>query len=218
MREPHPLTDAFQSLAASRSGRFARGGPAPADEDERLVDRAVDCAKNGDTSALQYLYVRYADDVQRYVNSIVQDRHDAEDITQNVFAKLMTAIGQYERRRTPFRAWIMRVARNAALDHVRSRRLVPCEEIHVSEPSDEHTGLERGVALKQALHRLPEEQRQVLVLRQLAGLTPAEVADLLGKSEGSIHGLHHRGRRTLKSALRELESAPVVIAPGGAGG
>jgi hypothetical protein len=61
------------------------------------------------------LYVRYADDVQDYVESIVRDRHEAEDITQNVFAKLITAIAGYERQ-GPFAAWLLRVARDAALE------------------------------------------------------------------------------------------------------
>lgn len=215
MREPQPQTAAFQSYAAKRSGRFARSGPTSStpttDDDERLLTRAVECAKQGDTSALHYLYARYADDVYGYIKSIVRDQHDAEDITQTVFAKLITAIKKYERRRSPFVAWLLRVSRNAALDHVRARRLVPCGDVSVSEQSDEHTSLERGLALKEALNLLPEEQREVLVLRHVAGLSPARIAELLGKSEGSIHGLHHRGRRTLRTALRDLEAAPVVL-------
>jgi RNA polymerase sigma-70 factor, ECF subfamily len=81
---------------------------------------AVARAKEGDVSALHFLYVRYADDVMGYVKSIVREVHEAEDITQNVFAKLMEAIGKYEQRDVPFKAWILRVARNAALDHIRA--------------------------------------------------------------------------------------------------
>ena len=69
-------------------------------------------------SALHFLYVRFADDVCAYVRSIVRDPHTAEDITQNVFTKLMKAIHKYERRDVPFAAWIIRVARNVALDHI----------------------------------------------------------------------------------------------------
>jgi RNA polymerase sigma-70 factor (ECF subfamily) len=54
------------------------------------------------------------------------------------------------------------------------------------------------------------EQREVLVLRHLVGLSPLEIADRLGKTEGSVHGLHHRGRAALQLALRDLEAAPVV--------
>ncbi len=174
------------------------------------VMRAVSRAKTGDMDALHYLYVRYADSVQGSVRGIVGDYHEAEDVTQNVFAKLMTAIRKYEQRSVPFSAWIMRVARNAALDHVRARRLIPCEEVRTSEESHEEAGFDRIQSLREALERLPEEQREVLVLRHIAGLSPGEIARRLEKSEGSIHGLHHRGRGALREALTELDSAPVT--------
>jgi RNA polymerase sigma-70 factor (ECF subfamily) len=169
-------------------------------------------AREGDMSALHFLYVRFADDVCGYVRSIVQDSHDAEDITQNVFAKLMTAIHKYEAREVPFAAWILRVARNAALDHLRARRQIPFEEVRTDDGGHEEVGFERSQCLRDALERLPVEQREVLVLRHLVGLTPTEIADRLGKTEGSVHGLHHRGRGALKLALAELDAAPVVAA------
>jgi RNA polymerase sigma-70 factor, ECF subfamily len=179
--------------------------------DPQLVARAVARAKEGDMSALHFLYARFADDVWGYVRSIVRDDHEAEDITQNVFAKLMTAIQRYEQREVPFAAWILRVARNMALDNVRARRQIPCEEVRTDDGlGDEQVGFERSQCLREALQRLPHEQREVLVLRHIAGLSPGEIAKRLGKSEGSIHGLHHRGRGALQAALRELEAAPVT--------
>jgi RNA polymerase sigma-70 factor, ECF subfamily len=175
-----------------------------------LLARAIARTKEGDASALHFLYVRYADDVYGYVNSIVRDSHEAEDVTQNVFAKLTGAIRKYEPREVPFAAWILRVARNAALDHVRGRRLVPCEEIRTSDEGREQAGLERSQCLRAALERLTAEQRQVLVLRHVAGLSPVEIAQRLGKTEGSIHGLHHRARNEMRAALLELEAGPVT--------
>ena len=161
-------------------------------------------------SALHFLYVRFSDDVCSYVRGIVRDRHEAEDVTQNVFAKLMTAIQRYEERDVAFAAWITTVARNVALDHVRARRQIPVEEVRTSDEGHEQTGFERSQCLREALRQLPAEQREVLVLRHIAGLSPREIADRLGKSEGSIHGLHHRGRGALKAALRELDAAPIT--------
>ena len=157
-----------------------------------------------------YLYSRYSDDVCRFVQSIVRDHHQAEDITQDVFAKLMRAIQKYEEREVPFAAWIMRVARNAALDHVRSRRQIPVDEVWVSENGEEQTSLDCTRALKEALAELPQSQREVLVLRHIGGLSPNEIAERLGKTEASIQGLHHRGRAALKVSLRELGVAPVT--------
>jgi RNA polymerase sigma-70 factor, ECF subfamily len=187
---------------------FVRSAQAPAAPE--LVAQAVTRAKAGDNGAIHFLYVRFADDVFGYISSIVQDTHEAEDITQNVFAKLPRAIQKYEPRQVPFTAWILRVARNAALDHLRSRRQIPVEEVRIEDDHHEDVAFDRSRALRDALWRLPMEQREVLVLRHLVGLSPLEIADRLGKTEGSVHGLHHRGRAALQLALRDLEAAPVV--------
>jgi RNA polymerase sigma-70 factor, ECF subfamily len=190
-------------------GRKAAGrGVSGAESDGALERRAIAAAKRGDWDGIHYLYARYADDVLAYVRSVVHDHHEAEDITQNVFAKLITAIAKYEERSVPFAAWLMRVARNATLDHLRARRQIPVEEVHATEPGDDRLELERRQCLKEALARLPEEQRKVLVLRHVLGLSPPEIAERLGKTESSVHGLHHRGRATLKASLIELEATP----------
>jgi RNA polymerase sigma-70 factor, ECF subfamily len=179
----------------------------------QLTQEAVARAKAGDTEGLHYLYVRYADDVLRFVTSVVRDHHEAEDITQNVFAKLMKAIGRYEQREVPFDAWILRVARNAALDHLRAKRAIPTEEVRVVDTGRTQTGIDRGRALREALEALPEDQREVLVLRHIVGLSPVEIAGTLDKTESSVHGLHHRGRRSLRENLAQLDAAPVVARP-----
>ena len=178
--------------------------------DSRLVQRAVKRAQAGDRDGLHFLYVRFAPDVQRYVASFVHDHHEAEDITQNVFAKLMTAIRKYEQREVPFAAWILRVARIAALDHLRGKRAIPTEEVRIADNGSSQTGLDRGRDLRQALDDLPADQREVLVLRHVVGLSPTEIASTLDKSESSIHGLHHRGRRTLQASLVSLGAGPMV--------
>jgi RNA polymerase sigma-70 factor, ECF subfamily len=179
-----------------------------------LVADAVARAKAGDREGLHFLYLRYAVDVQRYIASFVRDHHEAEDITQNVFAKLVTGIRKYEQREVPFAAWIMRVARNAALDHLRTRRAIPSEEIRLADTGQAQVGLDRSRDLRDALEQLPDDQREVLVLRHIAGLSPVEIANTLDKTESSVHGLHHRGRQTLQAKLVELGAAPVVVPPG----
>jgi RNA polymerase sigma-70 factor (ECF subfamily) len=178
--------------------------------DTKLIRKAVRSAQQGDQEALHFLYVRYSPDLLRYVNSFVKDSHESEDIVQNVFAKLITQIGKYRETEVPFTAWILRVARNAALDHLRSRRAIPTEEVRIADHGSAALGAERGADLRHALELLPEDQREVLVLRHIVGLSPVEIASTLGRSESSVHGLHHRGRRTLQSSLTELGAAPVV--------
>lgn len=186
-----------------------RGGKQPRGPN-RLTQEAVIRAKAGDPEGIHYLYVRYADDVLRYVTSFIRDHHEAEDITQNVFAKLITAIAKYEQREVPFDAWILRVARNAALDHLRARRAIPTEEVRVAETDPARARRDRGAALRQALADLPRDQREVLVLRHIVGLSPVEIADALDRTESSVHGLHHRGRRALQASLAEMGVEPVV--------
>src|SRR5215207_10807303 len=121
--------EADQIEATGARGRFRRRRHLePSPRAEELVLAAVARAKDGDDDALRYLYLCYADNVYGYVCSIVRDEYEAEDVTQQIFAKLMTALGRYEPRLVPFSAWILRVAHNAAIDHVRTRRAVPCEE------------------------------------------------------------------------------------------
>lgn len=178
--------------------------------EERELAQAVARAKLGDMEGYRYLYSRYADNVYSYVRKIVRGDHDAEDVTQLVFAKLFTAIGRYETQGVPFSAWILRVARNAAIDYMRRDRLVPVEDVRGEDHDFAEVGHDRRRTLTDALGHLPEDQREVVMLRHLVGLTPSEIANRMGKSESAVHGLHHRGRRTLRHQLELGEAAPAL--------
>lgn len=171
---------------------------------------AIMQAKAGEMEGHRYLYARYADNVFSYARKIVRDDHDAEDITQQVFAKLLRTIGRYEERDVPFAAWILRVARNAAIDHMRSDRLVPCEEVRGADQQSDECRHECRRSLTDALGSLPSEQREVIMMRHLVGLSPREIAGRLGKSESAIHGLHHRGRRSMQRELTRGGAAPAL--------
>ncbi len=175
---------------------------------DRMVARAVARAKEGDREAVRYLYLRYSDNVYSYVRSIVRDDHEAEDITQHVFAKLMTVITKYEPRGVPFSGWILRLAHNVAIDHLRSRRATPAEEVFGADERSDDDVLDTSRCLHAALDVLPDEQRKVVVLRHVVGLSPAEIAEKMGRSESSIHGLHHRGRKAIQEELVHMQSAP----------
>jgi RNA polymerase sigma-70 factor, ECF subfamily len=182
----------------------------PDESDGHATRRAIIAAQAGNKEALHFLYVTYSGDVLRHVKRVVKDHHEAEDITQNVFLKLSTAIRKYEPREVPFLAWLLRVARNASYDHLRTRRMIPLEEIRVADQDHARIGRERRHDLRTALSQLPGDQREVLVLRHIVGLSPVEIAEALGKTESSIHGLHHRGRQRLRMALEDLGAAPVI--------
>ena len=166
---------------------------------EALVAAATAHAREGDDDALRLLYLLYADNVYGYVLSIVRDEHDAEDITSEVFSRLPRALMRYRAGAAPFTAWLLRVARNAALDHLRAQRSVPQAEVRgtVVEPD----ARERLDDLRAALATLPADQREVLLLRLLAGLSPGEVAERLNRSVDSVHALLHRARRRLRGEL-----------------
>ena len=176
------------------------------------LSRVIASAKAGDSEAIRYLYLRFKDNVYGYARSIVRDEHDAEDVTQQVFARLMTAISSYEQRAVPFTAWLLRITHNMAIDHIRRRRAIPCEEPHAGHRPFEDTSSEVSRALRQAIRELPDGQREVIVMRHVGGMSPAEIAERLDRSEDSIHGLHHRGRRALQQALVALDVAPVTAA------
>jgi RNA polymerase sigma-70 factor, ECF subfamily len=181
------------------------------EDDERTLRRVVAGAKAGDRDAMRELYVRLAPGVRAYVSRIVADRDDADDVTQQIFAKLLTELWRYQPREAPFRAWVLRVARNVAIDHIRRSRAVPCEHVHASHARTDDIGPDRRASLREALSSLTEGQRDVLVLRHLVGLTPEEIAARLGRTVRSVHCLHHRGRAAACVALHELGSAPATV-------
>src|SRR4051794_11947837 len=86
-----------------------------ADIDPRLIARAA----RGDAAAFSQIYAHTAAGVRRYVRTIIWNPWDAEDVTQEVFVKILTGLKQYDPARAPFYAWTLRIARNAAIDHMR---------------------------------------------------------------------------------------------------
>lgn len=205
----------YQSTLAVAGNDAANGANANHEDSkrathDRLVGTAIAEARRGEMSAIRFLYACYAGDVLAAIKGIVKDSHEAEDVTHEVFIKLISVIQQYTPREgIPFGAWIRRVARNCAYDHLRSRQAAPCDEIEVHS---EHGQLEheRRRDLCSAFASLPSEQRSVMVLRHIRGLSPLEIAGVLGKSESSIHGLHHRGRVNLRKSLAKLGAVPVT--------
>jgi len=192
-------------------GRFERqrtgGGPA-----EDLIHAAVKRAREGDGNSLRLLYLRYSGGVFSYVCTIVSDEHAAEDITQMVFARLAARLKHYEPRRVPFGAWINTVAHNASIDYLRAQRTIPSEDVLDPEATEVDFSRDRLAAIREALATLPEDQREVLTLRFVVGMSVKEIGERLGRSESAINALQHRGRRRLRGELTRLQAAPSAMA------
>lgn len=156
------------------------------------------------------LYVLHAPAVHAHVLRVLKDVDDADDVTQQVFAKLLTGLDRYRPGEAPFIVWVLRVARNAAIDHVRSARTVAFDDMDHARTREDHAAEEVRSALRAALALLPQGQRDVLLLTHLVGLEPHEIAAQLGCSVRAVHGLHYRGRAAVRATLTDLGSAPAV--------
>jgi RNA polymerase sigma-70 factor (ECF subfamily) len=200
------IADAL-SGARGTTGFRARTALDKSPDQREKTQFAVARAKEGDQEAIRFLYVTYANNVYGYVRSILHDDHEAEDVTQHVFAKLLTALARYNDRGVPFFTWLLCLARNAAIDHMRKQRLTPVEHVFRPEAVSVHD-LDRSETVRAALATLPPEQRQVVFLRHVMGYTPGEIAHRMGRSETSVNSLHHRGRRALQRQLKQLDAAP----------
>jgi RNA polymerase sigma-70 factor (ECF subfamily) len=186
--------------------------PAPDDaaaETWALVERA----QAGDMHAWASLYSRYVDTVFRFVYFRVGSRQLAEDITSDVFLRALRRIGSYTWQGRDLGAWLVTIARNMIADHFKSGRYrleVTTGDVfdrddadHSLEGHPELTVVDHltNVALLGALQQVTDEQRDVLTLRFLRGLTVAETAVAMGKQEGAIKALQYRAVRSLRRAL-----------------
>jgi RNA polymerase sigma-70 factor, ECF subfamily len=160
----------------------------------------------GDRDAVAAIYRRHSAGIYGYIRSIVLDPHEAEDLMQQVFIKLMTA--QPAVVGPDFAPWLLRVARNTAIDSLRRRRRTVLRDPHTWTPAGEAPDEEARRCLEDALRDLSRGQRDVLLLRDIVGLTPREAARRLGKSHGAVHMLHHRARRSVRDKLMAWGSGP----------
>lgn len=217
-RDARPSRDLARSQTATKPPSVAgqqRISQTPSGSSGNSVDTGVGLptirmAQQGDRDAMRLIYEHYVASITRYVRSIVRDPLDAEDVTHNIFVKLFDVISQYEPRGVPFSAWLLRVARNASMDYVRSKRAIPVADVPETAHEDLESSIHRSHELQAALDCLPPAQREILILRHVVGLSPVEIAARLDRTEASVHGLHHRGRATLKARLQEMTAGPVV--------
>jgi len=175
--------------------------------DEAAIDALVRRAAAGDAPAFAGLYDAFAPRVRRFLRHQVGDADTAEDLLQRTFVKMIEALPRYQSRGLPFGAWVFRIARNAVIDHRRTAHPgVPLDEAidRASDAGDPVAAAELDqdrAVLRQALDALPADQREVLVWRFFAELSPAETAVLMGRSNGAVRILQHRALAALRGIL-----------------
>lgn len=168
-------------------------------------------AQSGETAVIGELYDRYHLSIFRYLYYRVGDQQAAEDLTSEVFLRMIRSLNGYRSQSVAFEAWLFQIARNLAIDYYRKMNdgnVTPLEEHHISERENPEQRLERRLTselLTKALARLNEMQRDVIVLRFINGLSISQVAQALHKSEDAIKALQRRGLSALREILSEWE-------------
>jgi RNA polymerase sigma-70 factor, ECF subfamily len=184
--------------------------PAPTSnrDSPAVVRRLVARAKEGDRAALERLYLIHFDRIYGYLQLSVGNRHDAEDLTNQTFIKMLESIDRFVWRQAPFSAWLFRIAHNLAMDHFRSGRRwqyeeAPPEHSASLEPSaeDEALAMIGRESMLGMIGSLSEDQQQVLTLKFVFNFSNGEVATILGKTEGAIKSLQHRALASLQRQL-----------------
>jgi RNA polymerase sigma-70 factor (ECF subfamily) len=180
------------------------------------ADRAIVEAARRDPSRFDALYRKYVAQVYSYAYYELGDHHEAEDATERTFVSALVALPRFEERARPadgdgastFRVWLFRIARNVVANRRRERWRHPQAPLEaavaVADPLDVEGGVTRRAeadAAWAAIARLPTDRRRAIVLRFVDEMTTAEIAGVLGRSEGAVRVLIHRA---LRSVARDL--------------
>jgi len=194
---------------------------APADRPTRVAhldrDRSLVEAAQRDPLQFDALYRRYLAQVYSYAVYELGDHHAAEDATERTFLAALAGLDRFEERARPadgegastFRVWLFQIARNAVANERRGRRRHPQAPLeaatHLADPLDLEAGAavrDEAAAAWQAVARLPADRRRALVLRFVEEMSTAEIAGVLGRSEGAVRVLIHRALRSVARELR----------------
>jgi RNA polymerase sigma-70 factor (ECF subfamily) len=182
------------------------------------TDRALVAAARRDPERFDALYRKYVAQVYSYAYYELRDHHDAEDATERTFVAALTALARFEERAVPadgdgastFRVWLFRIARNVVSNIRRDRRRHPQAALELAGTVAGTDDVESGVLRRDeagaawaAVARLPAERRRALVLRFVEEMSTAEIAGVLGRSEGAVRVLIHRALRSVARDLGE---------------
>jgi RNA polymerase sigma-70 factor (ECF subfamily) len=180
-----------------------------ANDDLPLVLRAID----RDQEAFGELYDRHVVRVYRHIYYMVGNAAEAEDLTAQAFMRAWEAIPRYQVRGAPFVSWLLRIAHNLGVSHLRSRR--ESSELHdgiVDQKAyrDPEASYERSAEeelVREAILKLRPEQRQVIVLRFIEDLEYPEVAAIIGKTVAAVRVIQHRALGSLRKQMSLMDPA-----------
>lgn len=175
-----------------------------AETERQLIARA----RKGDAEAYGTLYDRYVEALYRFIALKVRGREAAEDLTHEVFLVGWQKLPSYHEYGLRFSSWLYRIARNKVIDHYRRERphdsletLPEAQLISVGGPAEE---MERGMMItevRNSLTRLNDDQRDVVIMRFIEGLTHEEIAEILGKTQGAVRLIQHRALENLRQSI-----------------
>lgn len=204
------------ALAVSDSPAYSSsgGGSSASDDHDPEASRLralVDLAKQGDSDAFGQLYDHYVTGIFRFIYHRVSSRQLAEDLTSETFVRGLRAIQRFNWQGKDFGAWLTTIARNLIADHYKSSRsrlevvteTVPEGATQASGPEHEVLSHISNEILFDAVKSLPAEQRDCILMRFMQGLSIAQTAAALGRSEGAVKQLQLRAVRSLAKTLPE---------------
>ena len=178
------------------------------ESEAKRVRALVDQAQQGDRDALEELYLIHFDRIYSYLHMTVGNRHDAEGLTTQTFLRMLESIGRFRFQSAPFSAWLFRIAHNLSMDFFRAgKRVQPEEEVPEPIGSEQDSAELEAMqsigreSMLELIDKLSDEQKQVLTLKFVFSFANAEVATILGKTEGAVKSLQHRALVSLQKQI-----------------
>ena len=189
-----------------REGKKVRATDATRTYHQSEIVTLIEKAAGGDFEAFGELYSTYLDRIYRYVFYQVKDKMTAEDITEEVFVKAWKAIGSCKGKEKTFLSWLYRIAYNHLINTVKyMKRFTPIEEVDFIDPKQR---IDTEIEYKELLETitcLPENQKQVIILKFIEGLDNREISKIMGKNEGTIRILQMRALNSIRQKMGDEE-------------
>ena len=203
------------SLGITETAKVTETRPA----DQQVVEDIVRRAQQGERTAFARLYELYYDQILRYVSFKCGNQQEAEDLTGEVFLKMLESIDKFRFQGFPFTSWLYRIAHNVVVDNFRRKGRRPTVSLDAAigaagaSDADLEKTAQIGLTMREvavAMDDLTDLQREVVTLRFASGLSIAETARAVGRKENAVKALQHAGIQKLRRALIPPTPAPTA--------